>query len=136
MQYDNLFRNLTVNFSLYTGIKQPDMVQENRFFKVYSPEKFKRRPRDDIYLDLKFNIETPQTLDPWVNLLPSFKGLGLSIENDDWTKNKTKDGTIQLHILNKSFTRAIDVKKKQFIGFIFLLGEQQNDIITTKDILK
>ena len=56
------FKNLTVNFSLYTGIKQPDMIQDDRFYKVYLPEKFKLRPRDDIHLDLKFNIETRQTL--------------------------------------------------------------------------
>ena len=130
------FRYLTVNFSLNTGIKQPAMTDGDRFYKVYSPEKFKLRPRDDIYLDLKFNIETPETLEPWLNLLPSLKGLGLSIENDDWAENKTKDDTIQLHILNKSFTHTIDIKKKQCIGFIFLLGDQYTDKISTNYILK
>ena len=95
----------------------------DRFYKVYSPEKFKLRPRDDIYLDLKFKIETPETLEPLLNLLPSLKGLGLSIEDDNWVKNKTKDNTIELHILNKSFSRTIDIKKEQCIGFIILLGE-------------
>ena len=130
------FKNLTVNFSLYTGIKQPDMIQDDRFYKVYSPEKFKLRPRDDIHLDLKFNIETRQTLEPWLNLLPSLKRLGLSIENDDWAENKTKGNTIQLHILKKGFTHTIDIEKIQCIGFIVLLGERYADTITTKYILK
>ena len=43
------FRNLTVNFNLYVGIKQPDMTTKDRFYKVYSPEKFKLRLREDIY---------------------------------------------------------------------------------------
>ena len=63
------FRYPTVNFSLHTGIKQPAMTDGDRFYKVYSPEKFKLRTRD-IYLALKFNIETPEMLEPWLNLLP------------------------------------------------------------------
>ena len=85
------FQNVTVNFNSYVGIKQPDMTNENRFYKVYSPGKFKLRPREDIYLDLKLNIQTPETLEPWLNLLPSLKEMGLHIENKDWVSNKTKD---------------------------------------------
>ena len=53
------------------------------------------RPRDNIHLDLKFDIETPETLEPWLNILPSLKGMGMPNENEDWVKNKTKDNTIQ-----------------------------------------
>ena len=95
------FRYLTVNFSLHTGIKQPAMTDGDRFYKVYSPEKFKLRPRDDIYLDLKFNIETPETLEPWLNLLPSLKGLGLAKENDDWAEHKEKFVTVHFKYLLK-----------------------------------
>ena len=69
--------------------------------------------------------------------MPSLKRIGLHIENDDWVENITKDNTIQLHILNRSFNHTIDVKKKkQCIGFVFLLGEQVTDSITTKYNLK
>ena len=91
----NYFRHLTVNFRLYPGVKQPDMTSKDRFYKVYSPEKVKLRPRDNIHLDLKFDIETPETLEPWLNILPSLKGMGMPNENEDWVKNKTKDNTIQ-----------------------------------------
>ena len=60
------------------------------------------------------------------------KNKALHIENDDWAENKTKDNTIQLHILNRSFTYTIDIKKDQCIGFIFSLGEQITDNIITK----
>ena len=113
------FRHLTVNFNLHIGVKQPDMTSKDRFYKIYSPLKFKLRPRDDIYLDLKFNIETPETLDPWLNLLPSLKGMGLHIENDDWAENKTKGNTIQLHILNRRFTYTIDIKKNNVLVLFF-----------------
>ena len=61
--------------------------------------------------------------------------MGLHIENDDWAEYKTKDNTNQMHILNRSFTYTIDIKK-QCIGFTFLLGERVPDSITTKYNLK
>ena len=126
------YRHLTVNFNSYIGIKQPNMTDKDKFYKVYSPEKFRLRPKNDIYLDLKFNIQTPETIEPWLNLLPSLKSLGLHIENEDWARNKTKDNTIQLHILNRSFNYTASIKKNQCIGFIFLLGERSTDTIYTK----
>ena len=67
------YRHLTVNFNSYIGIKQPNMTDKDKFYKVYSPEKFKLRPRDDIYLDLKFDIQTPETVEPWVEFITFIK---------------------------------------------------------------
>ena len=122
MEQENIktyFENLTVTFNSYVGIKKPDMTDKSRFYKVYSPIKFKLRPRDDIHLDLNFNIEAPDRIEPWLNLLLSLKGIGLKIENNDWKNNLTRDNAIQLHILNTSFVYTIDIKKSQCIGFIF-----------------
>ena len=83
------YRHLTVNFNSYIRIKQPNMTDKDKFYKVYSPEKFKLRPRDDIYLDWKFDIQTPETIEAWLNLLPSLKTFGLHIKNEDWATNKT-----------------------------------------------
>ena len=77
-------------------------------------------------------FNTPPGIEPWLNLLPSLKGIGLKLENQDWVLNKTKENPIQLHILNRSFTYTAIIKKYQCIGFIFLLGEKLNDVITTK----
>ena len=85
-----------------------------------------------MYLDLKFDIQTSETIEAWLNLLPSLKSLELHIENEDWTSNKTKYNTIQLHILNRSFNYTASIKKTQCIGFIFLLGERTTDTIYTK----
>ena len=73
--------NVTINWII--GSKQPEMHKPNKFYKINSPEKFKLRPRDNIYLDLKFNIETPTQIEPWINLLPSLKDRGLKTENQD-----------------------------------------------------
>ena len=133
------FRNLTVNINLLKeynegserNMKKPEITSRDKFYKVYSPLKFKLKPRDDIFIDLKFDIQMPEPIQPWLNLLPSFKSTRLHIENDGWLSNKTIDGTIQLHILNRSFTYTITVKKNQCIAYIFLLGEKPNDTINT-----
>ena len=91
------FENLTINFNSYVGIKQPDKTDKGGFHKVYSWGKFTLRPRDDIYLNLKFNIQTPEGIEPWLSFLPPLKELGLHIENDDWASTITKDNTIELH---------------------------------------
>ena len=58
--------------------------------------------------------------------------MGLCIENDGGINNLIKDNTIQLHLLNTSFTYTMNITKSRCIGFIFLLGERYTDIITTK----
>ena len=74
----------------------------------------------------------PETIEAWLNLLPSLKLLGLHTGNEDWASNKTKDNIIQLHILNRSFNYTASIKKNQCIGFIFLLDERSTDTIYTK----
>ena len=74
----------------------------------------------------------PETIEAWLNLLPSLKLLGLHTGNEDWPSNKTKDNIIQLHILNRSFNYTASIKKDQCIGFIFLLSERATDTIHTK----
>ena len=70
-------------------------MTDKDIYKLYSLEKFKLRPRDDIYLDSKFDIQTLETIEPWLNLLPSLKSFELHIENEDWASTKQK--TIQFN---------------------------------------
>ena len=125
------FRHLTVNFNLHTGVKQPNMTSKERFYKVYSPLKSKGRPRDDICLDLRLDIQTPETFEPWSNLLPSLKRIGLHKENDQWVENKKKRQYNSIAHTKQKFQSYYRRKKTQCIGFIFLLGEQVTDSITT-----
>ena len=92
------FRNLSVTFDAYVGIKQPDFFSKN-FYTIYSPKKFTLKPRDDIVLDLKFNIATSKELDPWISLLPTLKTNGLAIVD----KRETPKKTIELHLRNQSY---------------------------------
>ena len=95
------------------------MTDKDKFYEIYSPAEFKLAPRKDIYLDLKFDINTPPEIEPWLNLLPSLKTLELKLENEDWVSSKTKDNTIQLHILNSSFTYTARIKKINLLVLFF-----------------
>ena len=58
------YRYLNVEFVSHTDIKQPNMTEKEKFYKVDSPGKFNLVPRQDIYLDLKFDIATPPGIEP------------------------------------------------------------------------
>ena len=75
---------LIVEIDSRSHVQQPNMTAKEDFYKIYSPKKFKLRPKDNIYVDLKIKINVLNTLELWINLLP-FK-----IEDNDWVSNKTK----------------------------------------------
>ena len=126
------FNHENIDIASYTDIKQPDFDSTKAFYRIYSPKNFMLRPRDDNCLDLKFKINAPAHLEARINLLPSLKERGFKIEEHNWSANKLKDNTIQLHILNRSFTYTTHIKKNQIIAYMFLLGEKATNKITTK----
>ena len=75
------FNYSKVEICSYAGVKQPDKYQDWAFYKIYSPESFILRPREDIYLDLKIKINAPLQLEAWINLLPSLKERELKKKN-------------------------------------------------------
>ena len=113
------YRYLNVEFVSHTDIKQPNMTNKDRFYKVYSPQLFKLAPRQDIYLDLEFDINTPSGIEPWLNLLPYLKGMGLKTEDNDRVSNKTKGNTIQLHLLSRNFHHTTKIKKINLLDLYF-----------------
>ena len=103
------FNHVNIDIASYTDIKQPDFDSTKAFYRIYSPKNFMLRPRDDNCLDLKIKINAPAHLEAWINLLPSLKERGFKIEEHNWSANKLKDDTIQLHILNRIFNHCLYV---------------------------
>ena len=125
---EEYFRQQTVTFNSYVGIKQPKLSESDHFYKVYSPKKFTLKPTDDIVLDLQFNMTTSKELDPWISLLPTLKAHGLTILE----KYKAEGKTVKLHLQNQSCLSNVKVTKGQCIAFIFLLGKYTTDMIKTE----
>ena len=69
------FKKMKIEFTSYADVKRPESDDKKDFYHIYSPESFVLRPRDDIYLDLKFKFNIPEQLEPWINLLPCLKVL-------------------------------------------------------------
>ena len=107
------------------------MKQKRKFLYHFFTRKIQLRPRDSVFLDLKFKLTVPEKLEVHINLLLFFKGRCLSIENHAWESNRLKDGTIQLGILNKSFYNDTSIKKNQEIDYVFIMNQKCNEKIVT-----
>ena len=118
------FNNLNIKISNKKDI-QPAELEDKSFYKMFSPEAFTLRPRDDIYFNLKFKIDAPTQIKPWINLLPSLKQFDLRIENQDWCSNKIKDETIHLHIIQTFYKNNLYLKEANNCLYIFHLVEKQ-----------
>lgn len=126
------FKTVEIKIGASEDVKRSVLNKNNSFYIIYSPEKFKLRPRDNILLDLKIKVDVSKSLEAWINLLPCLKESGQAIEDHNWTANKLKDETIQLNILNKNFYNMITIKQNQEIGYMFLLGQKFNEKVITK----
>ena len=114
----------------HASINQPDFTQKDYCFVIYSPENITIKPRQDTYLDLKFNMDFKNLPDDleylpqlWLKLSSTFKMMGLFIEeSEEWVSNRTKNNTIQLHLLNRSHY-DVKIEKDDVLGYIFLLSK-------------
>ena len=122
------FNHVNMEIASYTSVKQLDFDEKKAFCCIYSRESFLLRPSDDIYLDFKIKTNTPAHLEAWINLLPCLKERGFKIEEHNWSTNKLKDDTIQLHILNRNLHIQCVLKKSNHCLYV-LLGEKATDKI-------
>ena len=125
---DDVHRNLLIKIESCSKYKSPDLFNSEDFYTVYSPKKFKLKPREDIILNLKFNIICPKEIDPWISLLQTLKCHGLAV----LSKTVNPKGQIELHLQNQSYRYTIAVKKEQTLAFIFLLGQTPRDLIKSE----
>ena len=70
------FKTVEIKIGASEDVKRPVLNKNNSFYIIYSPEKFKLRPRDNILLDLKIKVDVSKSLEAWINLLPCLKESG------------------------------------------------------------
>ena len=125
---DDIQRELLVKFECCNKYRAPLLFSKEDFYTVYSPKKFKLKPREDIVLNLHFNIHTSKELDPWISLLPTLKTVGLTLIS----KTVNSKNEMEVHLQNQSYHYTVRVKKEQALAFIFLLGKLPRDLIRTE----
>ena len=67
------FKTVEIKIGASEDVKRPVLNKNNSFYIIYSPEKIKLRPRDNILLDLKIKVDVSKSLEAWINLLPCLK---------------------------------------------------------------
>lgn len=125
---DDIQKTFKVLIEYQNKYKAPALFENEDFYTVYSPKKIKLAPREDIIINLHFNVTTSKELDPWISLLPTHKCHGLCIIS----KTVNSKNEIELHLRNDSFHLTVDIKKHCPLAFIFILGKRPNDLVETK----
>ena len=128
--------NFLIMVEHHASVKQPDLTSKEDCLLMYSPKDILLKPREDMYLDLKRNVEfderSMEKFDLWFNVLCKYKQLGLFVEGNDWVNNITKNNTIQLHLLNKSHYYDVKIKKDSLFARLFILGKTPNNRFETQ----
>ena len=125
---DDIHRELLVKIECCSKYRSPILFNQEDFYTVFSPKKFKLKPREDIVLNLHFNITASKELDPWISILPTLKISGLKL----LSKTVNSNNEIEVHLKNQSYYYTVQVKKEQTLAFIYLLGRLPRDLIKTK----
>ena len=94
-------------------------LHKKAFYKIFAPIGFKLKPMESITLDLKFNIYSPELQGTDLNLLPTLKQFGLSIEENNW-KTTSRNESFKIFILNKNHTHTFNIKTGQVIAYYLL----------------
>ena len=126
---ENLESNHNCKEPLSIHCKRPTLNDDSSFHIIYSPWTFKIRTKENISLDLQFQIEIPKHIDWTIGLLPSYIRK-LSIENSKEIA-RIKGNFIVLHILNRDFNN-FTIKKYQELGYIFLNNQKSYEKIVTE----
>lgn len=120
---------ITIEYNNKKCKKVPAIVENEDFYTVYSQKGFKLEPRDSCVLNLHFNITSKSAeIDPWISLIPTLKCHGLSILSKTVNRNKE----IEIYLQNQSYHYTVEIKKRQVLAFIFMLGLGSKDYIKTE----
>ena len=124
-------RELEIEILRTAEVKKPEF--KGSFYLIYSPRIVKIRPCDSTKLNLGIKINLPDRREAGFGLLPSIVSSNLTIENfQRITKNKTKGGFVELHLLNRNFHNTIKMKKDQAFVYMILIKDIEDDTIINK----
>ena len=116
---------ITIAYTNKKCKKIPAIEGGEDYFTFYSPKGFTLNPRESCIVNLHFNISSTTTqIDPWISLLPSLKNCGLKVIS----RTVNRKNEIELMLENISYHYTVEIKKRQVLGSIFLLGFHSKDM--------
>ena len=102
--------------------KLPVIEKGEDFVTAYSQKAFTLNPKESCIINLHCNISCNSLIDPWFSLLPTLKGVGLKV----LSKTVNKKNEMELLVENISYYYTVEVKQRQVIGYLFLLGARNS----------
>ena len=117
-----------IKFFYQKSTRRPRRL-ENNVFVIYSPEKIKLQPGEMKFVNMGVKIKIPKNITGSCIILQSLSNYGLKLLNSNRQNLLTIDEndlptwTLTFELFNKSFTRTLQIRKRQEIGYFFITND-------------
>ena len=116
---------------------------ENNVFVIFSPEKFSLNPGERKTVNMQIKISIPRGVDGTCTLLLELSNQKLKLTNsnfisqkynpnieteDDYNDNNLPYWNLIFELFNGNFTKPIQIKNKQELGYFYLLHDRGEEI--------
>ena len=128
MENEELSQKEIVKFFNQKSTRRPRRL-ENNVFVIYSPEKIKLQPGEMKFVNMGVKIKIPKNITGSCIILQSLSNYGLKLLNSNRQNLLTIDEndlptwTLTFELFNKSFTRTLQIRKRQEIGYFFITND-------------
>ena len=124
----NYHKRKLLHFFYQKSTRRPRRL-ENNVFVIYSPEKIKLQPGEMKFVNMGVKIKIPKNITGSCIILQSLSNYGLKLLNSNRQNLLTIDEndlptwTLTFELFNKSFTRTLQIRKRQEIGYFFITND-------------
>ena len=128
MENEEISHKEVVKFFYQKSTRRPRRL-ENNVFVIYSPEKIKLQPGEMKFVNMGVKIKIPKNITGSCIILQSLSNYGLKLLNSNRQNLLTIDEndlptwTLTFELFNKSFTRTLQIRKRQEIGYFFITND-------------
>ena len=128
MENEEISQKEVVKFFYQKSTRRPRRL-ENNVFVIYSPEKIKLQPGEMKFVNMGVKIKIPKNITGSCIILQSLSNYGLKLLNSNRQNLLTIDEndlptwTLTFELFNKSFTRTLQIRKRQEIGYFFITND-------------
>ena len=132
----------TVEFIYDKTTRRPKRL-ENNVFISYAPEKTRLQPGEMMSINIKVKIKFSENIIGTCILLQTFSDYGLKLMNSNTiaqennlniqnhlciNENNLPPWNLTFELFNKSFNNVFHLRKKQEIGYFFILNDGEKEI--------
>ena len=137
MENEELSQKEIVKFFYQKSTRRPRRL-ENNVFVIYSPEKIKLQPGEMKFVNMGVKIKFSKNITGSCTILQSLSNYVLKLLNSNTisqefnsntqnfltvNENDLRSWTLILELYNKSFTRTLQIRKRQEIGYFFITND-------------